>query len=177
MEMQKNTKFWEGFRINYDTTKNYNYKDILNSHSIEKIDSKGNSKIRVKEETEFPIFKAEDGDKYNNEKKFYRDSNSNRNANGNLKNKQSINKFVDNEVQTNQMSLIQQERAGSQYNKINKNNLLDQYEKKRYKEEINEEKTAKYHLDFNRSVYLNYGDDTESINSNNRLVQQRNQSK
>ena len=82
------------------------------------------------------------------ENKFYRKTSSSlieqKNINENMINKHSINKFIDNEAQTNQIS---QDRSNNyniyKNNNKNKTNLLEQYEKKKFKEESNEEKSVK----------------------------------
>ena len=145
IEMQKNTRFWEGFRINYQNSKKYDYKEILNSRSFEKSDKP------INKEHEIPK-KVEDFNKSINdncmENKFYRKTSSSlieqKNINENMINKHSINKFIDNEAQTNQIS---QDRSNNyniyKNNNKNKTNLLEQYEKKKFKEESNEEKSVK----------------------------------
>ena len=145
IEMQKNTRFWEGFRINYQNSKKYDYKEILNSRSFEKSDKP------INKEHEIPK-KDEDFNKSINdncmENKFYRKTSSSlieqKNINENMINKHSINKFIDNEAQTNQIS---QDRSNNyniyKNNNKNKTNLLEQYEKKKFKEESNEEKSVK----------------------------------
>lgn len=136
--MQKNTKFWESFRINYDNTKKYNYKEILNTKSFDRVETNvfnsQVSKNQMKGEGESAKFSPEEAN-YKNDNKFYRNKIEN-----NENNKIKENRFVEREVQTNQNSFREKEKHMNNNNNTN-NVSFERYNKKNFKEEQNFEKT------------------------------------
>ena len=156
LEMQKNTKFWESFRINYENTKKYNYKEILNTKSFDRIEttnfnfptnninshtnninSPTNTRNQIKGDNESAKFSPEEAN-YKNDSKFYRNSNENKENNNKIKE----NRFVEREIQTNQMSFNREKEKNINNNNTN-NVQFEHYNKKKFKEEQNFENTAK----------------------------------
>ncbi len=144
LEIQRNTKFWEAFRINYDNTKKFNYKEILNTRSIDRLETNNISKSPVKDDLDLPNFKPEDEVKSfygkNIENKFIRNErNEGSLYNSENKMKSSVRKMYDQEIQTNNIPNVHN------LPQSNRNeNLNDRLIKNGYKEDNIDDKSARY---------------------------------